>query len=174
MPEDRSEHEIDNPFDGEAWRLVRDAGIDLNRAKNLVVFRDLRLGDTRALAHWLMQDDYEPDKAVRFFLSYMLQPRRNDPHDPSVSDEVAHDRLLYRLDAKRRDGKKGRPNDPTAAEINTMISDYYEKKLAELGPGGSEAVVAEMADEFGPHVSESRIREAIKERSPKSRGGGKP
>jgi hypothetical protein len=72
--------EIDNPFDGEAARLMQQQSVTEQQARDFVVWRYLKIGDTRALAHWLMSD-YRPGATVAVFLSYMLQPERHNAND---------------------------------------------------------------------------------------------
>ena len=159
--------EIDNPFDGEACRLMRAQGATEQQARDYVVLRYLRSGDTRALAHWLM-GDYSPGPAVKKMVSYMLQPTRQDPEDAGKILTCDPHIIPYELVIKSRGGKKGRRSDRVAAERNQAIRDLYDRRLAQVGKGGSDSVIAELVDELGPEVSESMIREAIKERSPKS------
>ncbi len=45
--------EIDNPFDGEAARIIHQQDVTEQQARDFVVLRYLKERDTRALAHWL-------------------------------------------------------------------------------------------------------------------------
>ncbi len=164
--------EIDNPFDGEAARIVRDRGGTEQNARDLVVLRYLLSGDTRALAFWL-ERDYCPGKPVRILLAYMLRPVREDTEDPTKTFTCSPDLVPFELKAKRRGGKRGTFPDPVVAERNTAILEMYQRLYDKIGKGGYESAIAEMKDELGPHISESMIREATKERSPKSGGGKK-
>jgi len=164
--------EIDNPFDGEAARIFHEQGVSEQEARDFVVLRYLRDGDTSALAHWLMTN-YDPGKTVKLMLSYMLQPKRQDAED--ASKELASDpnKVPYELVAKRRDGKSGRPVEPLTAEKNQAIQDLYNKLVTEIGPGGSDSAVSHLAQELGPDITMSMIKEAIKGRSPKPIKGKK-
>lgn len=160
--------EIDNPFDGEAARLFANQDITEQQARDYVVRRYLMLGDTRALAHWLLHDDYSPGEAIKKLLSYMFQPERFDKEDPTINYICDTGKVPYKLIAKKRVGKAGRKTDPETAERNQAIFNKYNKRLENIGFGGSESVISELVDELGPENTESMIREAIKKRSPKS------
>ncbi len=170
--ESSSMTEIDNPFDGEAARIVRERGVTKQIARDLVVLRHLLSGDTRALAFWL-ERDYCPGEPVRHLLAYMLQPVREDTDDPNKTFTCSPDLVPFELSAKRRGGTRGRHTDPVVAERNSAISEMYQRIYTEIGAGGSESAIEEMIEELGPHVGENMIREAIKARSPKSGGGKK-
>lgn len=159
---------IDNPFDGEAYRLIQEHGASEQVARDFVVLRHLHQGDTRALAHWIEQD-YWPGKEVRRMLSLMLQPTRYDADAPEISFEVGREVVPYSLEVKRRDGKRGPKNDPVADERNQAIADIYHRLMNEKGRGFSDSVILDMVKELEPDISESKIREATKKRSPKSR-----
>ena len=157
--------EIDNPFDGEAARLMQQQpNITEQQARDYVVLRYLKVGDTRALAYWL-EADYCPGEPVRRLLSFMLQPVREDADDPNKTYTSSLDAVPFELTAKRRDGKRGAARKPVADERNQAISDYYGRRMAEIGAGGYESVISELE---GLGVKESAIREAIKKNSPKS------
>lgn len=159
--------EIDNPFDGEAARLFYHQDITERQARDAVVLRYLKVGDTRALAHWL-KGNYCPGEEVRRLLSFMLQPVRVDADDPDKTYTKSHDAVPFELKAKRRDGKRGAPRKPDADERNQAILDRYDRRMAEIGVGHYETVIAELVDLLKPDINESAIREAIKNRSPKS------
>jgi hypothetical protein len=159
--------EIDNPFDGEAARLFHEEGITEQQARDFVVLRYLKEGDTRALAHWL-EGNYFPSEAVRRLLSFMLQPVRADANDPDKHYACSPKAVPFELKAKRRDGKRGAPRNPVADERNRAILEKYRQLMAEIGKGGHESAIAHLVELMGPYVSESAIREAIKNRSPKS------
>ena len=159
--------EIDNPFDGEAARLFHAQGITEQQARDDVVLRYLKVGDTRALAHWL-EGNYCPGEAVRQLLSFMLQPVRVDADDTEKIYTSSLDAVPFELKAKRRDGKRGAPRKPVADERNQAILDYYDRRMAEIGVGGSESVIAELKQLLAPDINESAIRNAIRDRSPKS------
>ena len=164
--------EIDNPFDGEATRIIREQGATEQIARDFVVLRHLLSGDTRALAFWL-ERDYCPGEPIRRLLAYMLQPVREDTEDPTKTFTCSPDLVPFELKAKRRGGKRGTFSDPVVAERNTAILEMYQRLYDEIGTGGYESAIAALKDELGPHVSESKITEATKERSPKSGGGKK-
>jgi hypothetical protein len=155
----------DNPFDGEAKRIMRSKGLSLSEARDCVVNRYLRNGRTEALAFWL-ERDYQPGLDVRNLLSLMLQPIRVDSNDPDKEFPVPLEQVRYELVAKDRSSKRGPRQDPVAHERNSAIRDYYHRRTAELGPGSSESVILELSEM--PGLSESMVREAIKVRSPKS------
>lgn len=159
---------IDNPFNGEAHRLVREHGASEQVARDFVVLRHLLQGDTRALAHWIEQD-YWPGKEVKHLLSLMLQPTRYDADDPAKTFEIGPEVVPYCLEARRRDGKRGPKSDPVADERNQAVADMYRRLMSEKGRGFSDSVILDMAKELEPDISESMIREATKKRSPKSR-----
>lgn len=159
--------EIDNPFDGEAARLFHEQGITEQQARDAVVLRYLKVGDTRALAHWL-EAGYCPGEPVRRFLSFMLQPVREDVGGPEKTYVCSPDIVPFELKAKRRDGSRGAPRNPVSDERNQTIYDYYVRRMAEVGAGGYESVIADLVTLLGPDIKESAIREAIKARSPKS------
>ncbi len=159
--------EIDNPFDGEVSRLMQQPGVTEQLARDYVVLRYLLLGDTRALAHWL-EGDYCPGKKVKALLSVMLQPERTDAADPSKTYKIDVKAVPFELKAKRRDGKRGAPRDPTADERNRVVRENYDQLMSEIGHGGHESAVSELVKRLGPEIGESAIREAIKARSPKS------
>lgn len=163
---------IDNPFDGEASRHERE-GVPSHLARDFVVKRHLKHGDTRALAFWLETNDYQPGAEVRRLLAQMLQPTRHDKLDQSKTHALPTEQVPYCLEAKRRDGRRGPKFDPVAAERSSAIREVYERRLELAGPGSSEAVILDMVAELGPEVTESMIREAIKVRSPKSSQRGR-
>jgi len=107
--------EIDNPFDGEAARIIHEQDVTEQQARDFVVLRYLKEGDTRALAHWL-EGDYFPSEAVRRLLSFMLQPVRTDADDPDKNYTYSLEAVPFELKAKRRDGKRGTPKNPVSDE----------------------------------------------------------
>lgn len=159
--------EINNPFDGEAARLFHDQGVTEQQARDYVVLRYLKVGDTRALAHWL-EGNYCPSEAVRRLLSFMLQPVRVDADDLDKTYTCSLEAVPFELKAKRRDGKRGAPKNPVSDERNQAISNYYDRRMAKIGVGNYETVIVELVDLLKPDINESAIREAIKNRSPKS------
>ncbi len=159
--------EIDNPFDGEAARLFHEQGVTEQQARDYVVLRYLKVGNTRALAHWL-EADYCPGETVRRLISFMLQPVRADADDPDKTYTSSLEAVPFELTAKRRDGKRGAPKKPVADERNQAIYDYYDRRVAESGAGNSDSVILELVELLKPDIKESAIREAIKVRSPKS------
>jgi|GEM_PF-2902239 hypothetical protein len=160
--------EIANPFDGEAARLFHEQDFTEQQARDYVVLRYLRVGDTRALAHWLMYG-YTPSRAVAVFLSYMLQPERQDDGDP-LNVVTCHPKIIpYGLTSFPRAGQKGRPPDPTAAERNQAIKELYDRHMLPIGPGGHESAIAALKELLEPDINKSAIKEALKARSPKSR-----
>ena len=158
--------EIDNPWDGEAERLIREHNATQQVARDLIVLEYLREGDTRALAHWMMQD-YCPGIEVRRFLSLMLAPERVAAEDPNVKVEVPRDLVPYVLHAKRRGGGKGRRRNLVSEERDRALRELYDANKSEAGKGSSDGVVLEMAEQLGPYIRKSAIREAIKSRSKK-------
>jgi hypothetical protein len=160
--------EIDNPFDGEAARFFHEHSVTEQQARDHVVLRYLKLGDTRALAHWL-ERDYCPGEPIRRLLSLMLQPVRVDAVDPNKTYPISLDDVPFELEAKRRNGKKGAPKNPVSDERNQAIQDCYDRLMSEIGAGGYESVIAELFARLGPEIEENAIREAIKKRSPKSK-----
>jgi hypothetical protein len=159
--------EIDNPFDGEAARLFHGQSVTEQQARDAVVLRYLKDGNTEALAHWLMSD-YRPGATVAVFLSYMLQPERQvngDPRNVVTSDPNI---IPYQLIATNRHGHRGRKPSSISAERNQAINDLYTAQMAGIGKGGHDSAIAHLIEQLGPEISESAIREAIKERSPKS------
>jgi hypothetical protein len=159
--------EIDNPFDGEAARLFHGQGVTEQQARDAVVLRYLKDGKTEALAHWLMSD-YTLGPKVKEFLSYMLQPVRPDADDPNKNYTCSLEEVPFELKAKRRDGKRGAPRNPVSDERNQAILDCYDRRMAEIGVGGYESVITDLVELLKPDINESAIREAIKDRSPKS------
>jgi len=164
--------EIDNPFDGEAARIVREQGVTEQIARDFVVRRYLLSGNTRALAFWL-ERDYCPGEPIRRLLAYMLQPVREDTEDPTKTFRCSPDLVPFELATKRRDGKGGRFSDPVVAERNTATSEMYQRFYDNIGPGGYESAIEELKSQLGPQLGVSKIKEATKERSPKSGGGKK-
>ena len=160
--------EIGNPFDGEAARLTRQQSVTEQQARDAVVLRYLKVGDTRALAHWL-KVNYCPGEPVRRLLSFMLQPVQADADDPDKTYTCNLKDVPFELKAKRRDGKRGAPKNPVSAERNQAILDYYDRRMTEIGVGGYESVIADLVELLAPDINESAIKEALKARSPKSR-----
>lgn len=158
--------EIDNPWDGQAERFIREHNATEQDARDLVVLTYLREGDTRALAHWLMLD-YIPGIEVRRFLSFMLQPKRVAAENPNAKAEVPLDLVQYELQAIRRGGGKGRRRNLASMERDKALRDLYDAKKSEAGKGSSDGVVLEMAEQLGPYIRKPAIREAIKSRSKK-------
>lgn len=156
----------DNPFDGEANRLLEDPKYTEQMARDEVVQKSLRNGDTRALAHWL-EKGYCPGTEVSQLLSRMLQPERDDADDPTKTYKYPPVDVPYKLEAKRRDGRRGARRDPVAAERNRALCEYYQNELGIAGPGSSDSVIKKMVEDL-PGTTESMIREALKKRSPKS------
>jgi hypothetical protein len=159
--------DIDNPFDGEAARLFHGQGVTEQQARDAVVLRYLKVGDTRALAYWL-KGNYCPGETVRRLLSFMLQPVRPDADDPNKNYTCSLEAVPFELKAKRRDGKRGAPRNPVSDERNQAILDCYDRRMAEIGVGGYESVITDLVELLKPDINESVIREAIKNRSPKS------
>ena len=159
--------EINNPFDGEAARLMLQPGVTEQHARDYVILRYLNLGDTRALAHWL-EGDYRLGREVKRLLSFMLQPERVDADDPARTYTCSFEVVPFELKAKRRDGKRGAPRNPVSDERNRVIGEYYDRLMTEIGKGGHESTIAQLIEQLGPDINESAIREAIKARSPKS------
>jgi len=164
--------EIDNPFDGETARIIRDKGVTEQIARDLVVRRYLQNGDTRALAFWL-ERDYFPGKPICRLMAYMLQPVREDAEDAKKTFTCSPDLVPFERKAKRRGGKPGAFPDPVVAERNTALLEMYQQLYDEIGTGGHESAIAALKDELGPDITKSKIMEALKERSPKSGGGKK-
>lgn len=164
--------EVDNPFDGEANRLLREQSVTLQQARDFVVLRYLKSGNTQALAHWLMED-YQPGRTVARMLSYMLQPERQLDRREGKIVTCSPEVVPFELKAKKRGGGRGRKSDSAAAERNQAIYELYKKLLADIGPGGSDSAIAELEGFLGPEITQSMIKEAIKDRSPKSRQGNK-
>jgi hypothetical protein len=160
--------EIGNPFDGEAARLMQQQSFTEQQSRDFVVWRYLKIGDTRALAHWLMAD-YQPGAGVAVLLSYMLQPERHDANDTKKTNEIDAGMVPYGLTSFPRAGQKGRRPDPTAAERNQAIKGLYDEHMLVIGPGGHESAIATLKELLGPDINESAIKEALKARSPKSR-----
>jgi hypothetical protein len=160
--------EIDNPFDGEAARLFHGQGVTEQQARDAVVLRYLKVGNTRALAHWL-ERDYCPGEVVRRLLSFMLQPVRADADDPDKTYTCSLEAVPFELMAKRRDGKRGAPKKPVSDEQNQAILDCYDRRMTEIGVGGYESVITDLVELLAPDINESAIKEALKARSPKSR-----
>ena len=159
--------DIDNPFDGEAARLFHGQDVTEQQARDAVVLRYLKVGDTRALAYWL-KGNYCPGETVRRLLSFMLQPVRPDADDPNKNYTCSLEAVPFELKAKRRDGKRGAPRNPVSDERNQAILDCYDRRMAEIGVGGYESVITDLVELLKPDINESVIREAIKNRSPKS------
>lgn len=159
--------EITNPFDGEVSNLVEQRSISEQLARDVVVYRYLKLGDTRALAHWL-KFDYNPTKKVKELLSYMLQPEQVALDDPEKTIVSSLEEIPYELKPKRRDGKRGAPRNPVADERNRIIKENYKRLMENFGKGAHESAIAELVEQLGPAVSENAVREALKNRSPKS------
>ena len=164
--------EIDNPFDGEAARLIRDQNVTEQQARDFVVRSHLMSGDTRALAFWL-ERDYCPGEPIRRLLAFMLQPVRADAEDPKKKFTSSLDNVPFELVAKRRRRQRGRHRDPVADERNMATREMYELELERIGSGGHESAIKELSDQLGPHIKESAIKEAVKKRSPKSGPGKK-
>lgn len=116
----------------------------------------------------LAEGDYFPSDAVRRLFSFILQPVRTDADDPDKNYTCSLEAVPFELKAKRRDGKRGAPKNPVSDERNQAISDYYDRRMAEIGVGHYETVIAELVDLLKPDINESAIREAIKNQSPKS------
>jgi hypothetical protein len=144
--------EIGNPFDGEAARLMQQQSFTEQQSRDFVVWRYLKIGDTRAV-----------------LLSYMLQPERHDANDTKKTNEIDAGMVPYGLTSFPRAGQKGRRPDPTAAERNQAIKGLYDEHMLVIGPGGHESAIATLKELLGPDINESAIKEALKARSPKSR-----
>ena len=159
--------EIDNPFDGEASRIMQAKGVTEQTARDAVVLRYLKDGNTEALAYWLMFD-YKMGATVAVFLSYMLQPERQVNGDPKNVVTCHPNIIPYQLTATSRQRRQGRKSDSKIAERNQAIYDHYKALMARIGKGGHDSAIAELVEFLKPDTSESAIREAIKNRSPKS------
>ena len=116
----------------------------------------------------MAEGDYFPSEAVRRLFSFMLQPVRTDADDPDKNYTCSLEAVPFELKAKRRDGKRGAPKNPVSDERNQAISDYYDRRMTDIGVGHYETIIAELVDLLNPDINESAIREAIKNRSPKS------
>ena len=166
----------DNPFDGEAAReaqryLDEDPRLTANQARDFVAIRYLLAGNTGALAHFLMSDDYVLGPAVKKLLSFMLQPDRVDPHDQTIEVSEPVEQIPYALVVRHRAGKKGRRRDLAADERNSALAEEYRRRVDAAGPGSSESVILQMVEDYDG-VTELMIREAIKQRSRKSPKAG--
>lgn len=159
--------EIDNPFDGEASRIMQIHGATEQIARDAVVMRYLKEGNTEALAHWLMTD-YKLGRLAAALLSYMLQPKRIVDGDPCNVVEIDPNIIPYELTATNRLGRKGPKSDSISAERNQAINDIYKAQMASIGKGGHDSAIAELVELLKPDIKENAIREAIKNRSPKS------
>lgn len=158
--------EINNPFDGEAERYVRDTGASQQVARDFVIMKYLHeAGDTRALAHWLWEG-FCPGIEVRRYLSWMLQPSRDLDGDPARPARASREKVPFELVAKNRSGKRGTKPDLVAAERNRAINDRYE--ALKTGPGTSEAAKTDIKSLLGPDISSSMVDEATKQRTRKA------
>jgi hypothetical protein len=87
------------------------------------------------------------DQAVLNFLAYMVAGddiQLVNPKDPADILQTP-----YRLEAKRRHGKKGRPKDPGTFARDFVMAKQYEARVKELGPGKSGQAFEEIASEKG-------------------------
>lgn len=159
--------EIDNPFDGEATRLMQQQSVTEQQARDFVVLRYLKDGNTEALAHWLMSN-YTMGATVAVFLSYMLQPERQVDGDPLNVVRCDPKIIPYELKVESRQGRRGRKTSSIAAERNQAINDLYKAQMATIGKGGHDSIIKDLSDFLGPEITPSMIVEATKDRSPKS------
>lgn len=162
----------DNPFDGEAQRYQNeDTRLTANQARDFVAIRYLLAGNTGALAHFLLCHDYLPGPELKKLLSLMLQPDRIHPSDQTIEVSAPVEQIPYSLVVKHRAGKKGRRRDLAADERNSALAEEYRRRVDTAGPGSSESVILQMADDYDG-VTDLMIREAIKRRSQKSPKAG--
>ena len=155
---------IDNPFDAEAVRLMNLREVTEEVARNVVILKYLKAGDTRPLAYWLPDGlTLHPD--VRVFLSAMLQPERMAEGNPEKAYSITPEQVPYALRPVRRDGQMGRPRDMEVEERARAVCDYYDMRMVSIGRGGHDAVITEITDIVKPYLSRSWVLEVVKERS---------
>jgi hypothetical protein len=116
------------------------------KARTFVILRWMYLkGDLRPLADAILRNhDFDP--AVLIGLAAMVF----DDHTlPECLKEIAP----YRLEAKRRFGKKGRPRAPETFARNFAMAEQYK---ALVSPGNSDKTFEAIANESGMSVSTVR------------------
>jgi hypothetical protein len=138
------------PWELEAEYYIADKGTSLETARTFVMLRWMHFGDLRPLAD-AIRKGLEIDKTVLNLLAMMIV---EDGILPASLKKIAP----YRLEAKRRDGRQGRPREPKNFARDLIAWSVVDRRLKEHGPGTYEAAVKEVAKDMG--LSEGAVRKA--------------
>jgi hypothetical protein len=126
-------------WESEAELIASKTNVSLEEARTFVILRWMYLkGDLRPLADAIIQGR-EIDQAVLNCLAAMI-------FDDKTLPDGVKDISPYRLEAKRRYGKKGRPREPGK---NVRDFTMAEKYRALFRPGKSDETFDTVAAEFG-------------------------
>jgi hypothetical protein len=114
-------------------------------ARTFVIMRWMYMGDLRPLADAILVG-HEIDQGTLNMLAAMVF---DDDTLPASLKEIAP----YRLEAKRRFGKKGRPRAPENFARNFAMAEKYKALVV---PGASDNTFEAIANEFRTSVSTVR------------------
>jgi hypothetical protein len=134
------------PWEFEANAIVANGKCSPENARTFVILRWMYLkGDLKPLADAILKD-HDFDRAVLIGLAAMVF---DDNTLPTSLKEIAP----YRLEAKRRFGKKGRPKAPENFARNFALAEKYK---ALVRAGNSDETFEAIANELGTSVSTVR------------------
>lgn len=132
------------PWEIEAESIATNNNVAPELARTFVLLRWMYFGDLRPLADAIMKEQSFDDAAL---ISLALMIR--DSED-----------LPFRIETKRRSGRRGRPKDPSKFIRYFQMSEGYNKLIAKYGRGNSERVLDEVANSQSVIVSSSTVRKA--------------
>jgi hypothetical protein len=139
-----------SPWEFEADRIAANTKCSAEDARTVVIARWMHLkGDLRPLADAILKG-YEIDRGTLNFLAWMTFDDKELPE--SLKDDIP-----YRLEPKRRFGKKGRPKEPANFARNLASAEKYKALVV---PGASDKTFEAIANELGTSVSTVRRAKA--------------
>jgi hypothetical protein len=131
------------PWDVEATVTAESSGCTLDLARTGTILRWMYFGDLRPLAAAILEG--RPlDQSVLKLLAYMVAD--DNKKFVSLKDPADVFQTPYRLHAKPRHGKKGRPKEPKNFARDFVLAKLYE---ARVEPRKSRQVFEEIAAETG-------------------------
>jgi hypothetical protein len=141
----------------ESWEIEAEqkvtSHIPLELARSAVILHWMSFGRLEPLAD-AIRKEHPIDRMVLNTLAEMIAD--NGTAFQSVSGETYQS--TYRLESKRRNGKKGRPWDPSKFVRQFLIAKDYRSLTKELGPRNSEKALEEVSKRR--HVSISTVLKA--------------
>ncbi len=157
-----TEHNPGTPWGIEADILMRERGWSKEKARDVVIAKWLRAGDTKALGA-LLELGHAPGPGVLNFLARMLQ------HE-SLDTAKDRDEVPFRLVAQSRTGQRGRPLDPEIAVRDRLLALQVEKRVS--AGVTKEAAVADVVEMLDPNDADFKAARTVDE-AHKRRSGRK-